>query len=291
MAKSGKGKRKSGDLNISQPYKRPGNKPGPHPMGASRPRRPAKISVNPLKDRIRDIKRVLGHSENLPANQKVDLERELASLEYDVQTAQSERRKQEIIGRYHMVRFFGMHSNLVMRGGHRLIDAIDRQKATRRLKKAHKEANAATNPEDKTAAQKRVRIAEVDLNYAIYYPLGLPYVSLFPTKKGQNGKIKGDEELTEQGVSGDQEMWHLVEGCMTNNTLEDLRNGKLTQERNLKSKTAEGELGVDKEYGGVKKGKLSNGGGKKSKKKPAGYEDEDLSMDGSDDESDGGFFE
>jgi hypothetical protein len=66
-----------------------------------------KHSTGPLKKRIRDIKRQLERGENMPVRLRVEHERELAELERDLLVTEGEIQKQENIGRYHKVRFFG----------------------------------------------------------------------------------------------------------------------------------------------------------------------------------------
>ena len=63
--------------------------------------------VNPLKSKIRDVTRVLEHAVDLPAGVRVEKERELAGYRQDLDRALEEKRKQQMIKKYHMVRFFG----------------------------------------------------------------------------------------------------------------------------------------------------------------------------------------
>jgi hypothetical protein len=70
--------------------------------------RPKKRAVAPLKKRIRDLKRQLARSDNMPVSIRVEHERELASLEQERAITEAEIQKQEMTGKYHMVRFFGM---------------------------------------------------------------------------------------------------------------------------------------------------------------------------------------
>ena len=70
----------------------------------------AKNSVNPLKKKIRDVSRLLSRSESLPAGVRVENERALASYKLELAEAMDERRRQKMIKKYHMVRFFGMRS-------------------------------------------------------------------------------------------------------------------------------------------------------------------------------------
>lgn len=64
-------------------------------------------SVNHLKSKIRDLTRVLEHSDHLPAGVRIEKERALAGYKQDVEKIHEDKRKNELIKRYHMVRFFG----------------------------------------------------------------------------------------------------------------------------------------------------------------------------------------
>lgn len=64
-------------------------------------------SVNALKSKIRDLSRVLDHDEHLPAGVRIEKERALTGYKQDLDNAEEEKRKQALIKRYHMVRFFG----------------------------------------------------------------------------------------------------------------------------------------------------------------------------------------
>ena len=72
----------------------------PHP-----PRSSAKRSVNHIKSQIYHLNRQL--KQDLPADIRVEKERALAGYELDLEVAIEERKKQEMISKYHMVRFFG----------------------------------------------------------------------------------------------------------------------------------------------------------------------------------------
>jgi hypothetical protein len=65
-------------------------------------------SINAIKKRIRDVKRRLERSDNLPATIRVEDERALAAYEQELAAADEEKARQKMIKRYHMVRFFGM---------------------------------------------------------------------------------------------------------------------------------------------------------------------------------------
>lgn len=64
-------------------------------------------SVNQLKSKIRDLTRALEHSDHLPAGVRIEKERALAGYKQDVEKIHEDKRKNELIKKYHMVRFFG----------------------------------------------------------------------------------------------------------------------------------------------------------------------------------------
>ncbi|UPX12945.1 uncharacterized protein EKO05_0003477 [Ascochyta rabiei] len=182
-------------------------------------------SANALKNRIRDLKRLLAHVDNVPkhkmsASSRIERERELEACEHELEEKTTKARESEyrkkIIGKYHQVRFF------------------DRQKATRVLKRLKKELAAAKDDEEKIALQKKLHNAEVDVNYAISYPLMKPYSSLYPTAKKAKSKIAETDDSDEakakpeeiDGPKGDIMVWKMVEQAMEEGTLEALRNSK-----------------------------------------------------------------
>jgi len=109
------------------PGRHPSNEYGIHPkkIKPTAPVTPhnAKIAaINPLKSKIRDLTRVLEHADHLPPGVRIEKERALAGYRMDLENAEEEKRTKEMIGRYHMVRFFGRitQNPMVMR-----IDLID----------------------------------------------------------------------------------------------------------------------------------------------------------------------
>lgn len=64
-------------------------------------------SVNALKSKIRDVKRVLEHAHDLPLDVRIEKERALAGYRHDLEKAEIEKERQRMIKKYHMVRFFG----------------------------------------------------------------------------------------------------------------------------------------------------------------------------------------
>ena len=71
---------------------------------------PSFRSTNALKSKVRDLTRLLDHSKDLPANVRVEKERALVGYRADLEYAQDEKRRSDMIKRYHMVRFFGMYT-------------------------------------------------------------------------------------------------------------------------------------------------------------------------------------
>lgn len=119
-----------------------------------------------------------------------------------------------------------------------MLTIADRQKATRILKRLKKELAAAEDEESKAALQKKVHNAEVDVNYAISYPLMKPYSSLYPTSKKSKPKNAETDDSDEakskpdeiDGPKGDVMVWKMVEQAMEEGTLETLRNSKSREE-------------------------------------------------------------
>jgi G3E family GTPase len=69
---------------------------------------PSSLSVNRLKTKIRDLTRLLRRPDHLPADVLVVQERALAGYKQALEGIEREKRKKEMIGKYHMVRFFGL---------------------------------------------------------------------------------------------------------------------------------------------------------------------------------------
>lgn len=99
------------NYDINKPrYQQPGFK--------KHARRPE--SSNWAKKRARTIERRLRNPDSLPANVQRDLEAELAALSRQIEDRQDKRLRAHMIGKYHMLRFFGKppppNSVLISRG-------------------------------------------------------------------------------------------------------------------------------------------------------------------------------
>jgi hypothetical protein len=113
----------------------------------------------------------------------------------------------------------------------RILTQIDRQKATRVLKRLKKELAAAEDEAEKSSLAQRIHNVEVDVNYAINYPLMKPYSSLYPkTNNAKAESAQGDDSKAKNGEvdgpKGDVEIWKAVERAMEDGSLETLRNSK-----------------------------------------------------------------
>ncbi|KAL6709404.1 hypothetical protein ACN47E_001811 [Coniothyrium glycines] len=182
-------------------------------------------SNNALKSRIRDLKRLLAHVDHvgdhkMSASTRIERERELEACEHELaENLESSREaayKQKMISKYHQVRFF------------------DRQKASRILKRLKKEHDSEDDQAKKHELRMKVHNAEVDVNYAIYYPLLKPYSSLYPKSKKAKVDESPDEDVDSQdesrtpenGPKGDTQMWSAIEKAMEEGTLNVLRYSK-----------------------------------------------------------------
>jgi len=116
------------------------------------------------------------------------------------------------------------------------LTVADRQKGTRILKRLKKELSSLEDKSQKAKLKQRIHNVEVDVNYAIYYPLMKPYSSLYPKSKSKknddsdgadeeedDGKNKSEEV---DGPKGDVEIWKAVEQAMEEGTLDKLRYSK-----------------------------------------------------------------
>ena len=239
-----------------------------------------------LKQKIRDLKRLLAHNDRLPADVRMEKERALASYEADLTEASEEKKKSKMISKYHMVRFFGKCSpqlHIFERG---LTAVVERQKATRALKRLRKQLEATSvSLKEHHDLEIAAHEAEVDLNYTMFYPLAEKYYSLYPRTVEQ-----GPENEKEIGGRGERKvgaqrppLWSLIERSMAEGTLEALRDGKggsLVVERPKPPPQQKASVETSR-----KPKHNENGGGVKLTRGAVSEEEDDDEM------SDGGFFE
>jgi hypothetical protein len=166
----------------------------------------ANAAISPLKRRLRDLNRLLSKNANLPADIKIAHEREIQALQHELVSLLLDKERHEMIGKYHMVRFF------------------ERQKATRRYKGATRALEGCEDHNERQELQKQVHIAQVDLNYTHYYPHMGVYQSLWTKEKGENGEVRYIENNKEaDGAKGNVSLWRQVERATEEGTLEKLR--------------------------------------------------------------------
>ncbi|KAL3436457.1 hypothetical protein BDV09DRAFT_46221 [Aspergillus tetrazonus] len=264
-------------------------------------------SVNELKRRIRDVKRLLAKPD-LSADKRVIQERALAGYEKELADEERRRERSRMIKKYHFVRF------------------LDRKTATKEVKRlTRKREELAKNSDiDEATKQKkleqlnaRLHTANVNLNYTIYYPLTGKYISIYAEKKKMKNEGQDEDEdvQMEEGPTQEEEivtaattaqkkaMLQTVEKCMQDGTLDLLREGKLNSNADSgteggtktetksksKSKPSSKKDTGDKTVGGKENAKprtqMSDSRRGKSAKHTAPAPAE------SDSESDGGFFE
>ncbi|GIJ82837.1 18S rRNA maturation protein [Aspergillus pseudoviridinutans] len=269
-------------------------------------------SVNELKKRIRDVKRLLNRVD-LPADARIVQERALAGYEKDLEDELARRHRSQMIKKYHFVRF------------------LDRKAASKDLKRllrreqeiSNSDLDPATKEEKLAALAAKIHAAHVNHNYTIYYPLTQKYVALYAEQKKQKKESSAQSEKPNEPdakvvskliyeTTGERPpMWRVVEKCMEDGTLDLLREGKLDgaegekssqapeQKKSKKSKD-EDQHARNKSSKEKVSGKAS-GKSRKSEAKPDRKPKRSSAMEGAywsanehkddDNESDGGFFE
>jgi len=69
--------------------------------------KPSKFATGTLRNRLRDVQRLLRHSDKVPPNARIGYEREMAALQLEIDNKGAAKHRADMIQRYHMVRFFG----------------------------------------------------------------------------------------------------------------------------------------------------------------------------------------
>lgn len=187
-------------------------------------------SVNELKKRIRDVKRLL-NKVDLPADVRIVQERALAGYEQDLAEEIARRQRSQMIKKYHFVRFLGKSANpqpLVA-----MLIGTDRKTATKelnRLLRREEEKGKNLDSSQKAQLAQKIKNARVNLNYTIYYPLTEKYMSIYPKDKDE-AHAESEPEPSKQENKGTKDvkppLWSVVASCMENGTLDQLREGKL----------------------------------------------------------------
>lgn len=105
----------------------------------------------------------------MKANVREDHERELGSLNKQLEVATKMNKEQKMAKKYQMVRFVGKNPHLIY-----LIQ--ERQKATRKLRQAEKLFQQDSSAENQEAVEKYT----LDLYYTMHFPLTEKYIALYP---------------------------------------------------------------------------------------------------------------
>ncbi|AEO57629.1 hypothetical protein MYCTH_2304003 [Thermothelomyces thermophilus ATCC 42464] len=119
-------------------------------------------SLAAIKKRARAIERLLSRDNlKIPADKQNELERELAAHKQRIEEARRKKERSTMIKKYHMVRFF------------------ERKKAMRFVKQLERKVAQATDPDEVAQLKADLHVAQVDMDYARYFPFMEPYVSLY----------------------------------------------------------------------------------------------------------------
>ncbi|KAI1384609.1 uncharacterized protein F4822DRAFT_415706 [Hypoxylon trugodes] len=179
--------------------------PGYHvPNKKARKKNPKKGKVKPssinwVKKRARTIERRFKTGQNMPANIQNDLERELAHHQQKIEEIADEKRRKQMIKKYHMVRFF------------------ERKKADRLAKQIKSQLKRATDEKEIEKLQADLHKAEIDSIYTRFFPHRERYISLYPVAS-LGLSSNGDDEKPEDASSAAQALhserpplWRLIE--------------------------------------------------------------------------------
>ncbi|KKF92342.1 rRNA-processing protein EFG1 [Ceratocystis platani] len=162
-----------------------------HPVWKGKTHKAKDGTLNGMKKRTRTIERQFKRGIDMPATVRNELERELRSLKASIGAIENRRNRGHMIKKYHMVRFF------------------ERQKASRKLKKAQKAL--IDSPDDKKIKQDAY-VYEIDHDYTHYYPFLERYISLYANKGEEESNTVPPGHVPVPGLKGVQRppIWSVV---------------------------------------------------------------------------------
>ncbi|KAL2164577.1 hypothetical protein VTH06DRAFT_3794 [Thermothelomyces fergusii] len=207
-------------------------------------------STAAIKKRARAIERLLARdSLKIPANKVNELERELAAHKQRIEEARRKRERAAMIKKYHMVRFF------------------ERKKAMRFVKQLERRLAQATDPDETAQLKADLHVAQVDVDYARYFPFMEPYVSLYAA-----AAAAADKDETNAAAhylrTPRPPMWELIEKTREEGqaALEKLQN-RWPQERARSSTPPRppAKQAADKQHS-VEKSEMGEKGGKSERR-------------------------
>ncbi|KAJ5500317.1 rRNA-processing protein EFG1 [Penicillium expansum] len=233
-------------------------------------------SINDLKKRIRDVKRLLNKMD-LSADARILQERALAGYEQDLADETTRRERSSLIKKYHFVRF---------------LDRKTAIKELNRLTRREKEEDLDSKQKARLAA--KIHTCQVNINYAIYYPLTEKYISIYPNGK-PDAADPGSELQKEETKSNDAKppvVLHINangEKIQTSSS----STATVTDAHKEKSKTKETKAPTQKEKHASKDDKKSSKKEKPARSERASKKHEEPQPANTEDQddSDGGFFE
>ncbi|KAK8050554.1 hypothetical protein PG994_012284 [Apiospora phragmitis] len=224
--------------------------------------------LNWVKKRARDIERRFRTGQNLPADKRNDLERELAHYKQKIQEASGGKQRKQMIKKYHMVRFF------------------ERKKADKLAKQIQKQLETCEDEEERKQLEKDLHVAEIDGQYARNFPYLEAYVSLYPVKSlglsTQGGEQPETASTAAKALRNERPpLWHAIEQAVK----EGIPALIAIRERDIHK----GETPSASKKAQAAASSLADGKQKDVKMKDANSTAK--SDDDSSDDSDGGFFE
>ncbi|KAF4963254.1 hypothetical protein FSARC_8723 [Fusarium sarcochroum] len=158
------------------------------------------------KKRTRTIERLLNRNQELPADVRNDLERELGALKATVSDKSFQKKRSAMISKYHMVRFF------------------ERKKAIRLVRQLRKkiEQTESTEKDELEGLERDLHVAEVDEAYTQHFPHAEAYISLYTSAKSEKEEDDKDDDkldytpLKHRGLLHTERppIWSEIEGAM-----------------------------------------------------------------------------
>lgn len=178
------------------------------------------------KKRVHTIRKQLDHDEDLPADVRIELQRELTVHEMAIAEQAFRKKRAAMIAKYHMVRFFGKDGCrpcallVIQKANLSPSPSPERKKAMRTAKRLKKRIGDATDPQEIKRLQKELHVAEVDEAYAQHFPHIETYISLYPKSQSkQNTSAKEEEEETSTATecvpkTEKPPMWTAIENAL-----------------------------------------------------------------------------
>lgn len=184
-----------------------------------------------IKKKVRDIERLLKR-DNIPAPVRVENERALKALKFELENANLNNKAKIIATRYHRVRFF------------------EKKKALRRytkdkksLDELEKKMNETSEDEEiknlkkEIKKQKRVlRHSEIDLLYIVNFPQLEKYISLYASENESKEELnekakKGAQKTAERSQEIKKEIAEQLDNGTIKITIADILSGNITREK------------------------------------------------------------